>query len=670
MALPIYNYSDGTKIAFEKIGPNITAYIIPGITLKSKNNDVNEFTKGVTQQASQASFSSDYGNIASITISSYNGWRNYNGLANTEVTSITNPPSSLGQDNQETEPTNSSITTDQSTNPIEDVINTPPSDRSSLPSALNPPPVSENQSSSIPIKQLLKILGIDLDTKIKEFQEKQGLSKAAVKDEFTGTLDPNNVDNFNKFVGSTGGKGVVNQLGSIPTITTGGSTLNTSSLASFQDEKGSFSFPTKIEFGTVVGTVVDAKTNQLIPGVKVKNPFLKKATTDKYGFFEIKHPIIPPLLTELGIISPSQLPITLTTRGIKDPELKQTIKYVPQTIIPYTSTGELKGYVDIKDRAKSTGVGKVPLKRLEGDLRKQIIDYLKFPDNAVQEYTTKEATYDFTIQKLTNNTIENLKGVIIPLLLTLIAIYGVSEVKQLIEDTKNKNDIKSKEAYKRLEEIITCPSKKEIDNIIATKNKLVGGINNTLKVIERITSTLEVSGVIIEGINITYQALKFLPTPTAVAGVGIPIFVINAVQDVKQFLTNNLGKIRHINATTLNILRLLEIALGQVLDLLNLLDVITQFCYPEDEPSNINEELRAITTEQSNQQSPIVTNVNGFTMGIEIEKTTNSLKRKRATATNNQNVVMLRGEYSFSSIEQILIDELVFYIQQNDLKAD
>ena len=57
-------------------------------------------------------------------------------------------------------------------------------------------------------------------------------------------------------------------------------------------------------------------------------------------------------------------------------------------------------------------------------------------------------------------------------------------------------------------------------------------------------------------------------------------------------------------------------------------------------------------------------------MGIEIEKTTNSLKRKRATATNNQNVVMLRGEYSFSSIEQILIDELVFYIQQSDLKAD
>jgi len=31
---------------------------------------------------------------------------------------------------------------------------------------------------------------------------------------------------------------------------------------------------------------------------------------------------------------------------------------------------------------------------------------------------------------------------------------------------------------------------------------------------------------------------------------------------------------------------------------------------------------------------------------------------------------MLRGEWSFSSIDQILIDELVFYIQTNNLKAD
>ena len=57
-------------------------------------------------------------------------------------------------------------------------------------------------------------------------------------------------------------------------------------------------------------------------------------------------------------------------------------------------------------------------------------------------------------------------------------------------------------------------------------------------------------------------------------------------------------------------------------------------------------------------------------MGVETEITENSLKCRRATATNTQGVVLLRGEYSFSSIDQILIDELVFYIQTNNLKAD
>jgi hypothetical protein len=31
---------------------------------------------------------------------------------------------------------------------------------------------------------------------------------------------------------------------------------------------------------------------------------------------------------------------------------------------------------------------------------------------------------------------------------------------------------------------------------------------------------------------------------------------------------------------------------------------------------------------------------------------------------------MLQGEWSYSSIDQILIDELVFYIQQNNLKPN
>ena len=55
---------------------------------------------------------------------------------------------------------------------------------------------------------------------------------------------------------------------------------------------------------------------------------------------------------------------------------------------------------------------------------------------------------------------------------------------------------------------------------------------------------------------------------------------------------------------------------------------------------------------------------------IPVEGSTNlELKRRRAVARNSQGIIMLKGEPSFSSNDQILIDELVFYINQNDLKA-
>ena len=59
-------------------------------------------------------------------------------------------------------------------------------------------------------------------------------------------------------------------------------------------------------------------------------------------------------------------------------------------------------------------------------------------------------------------------------------------------------------------------------------------------------------------------------------------------------------------------------------------------------------------------------------MGVITEdgKTEFDLKRRRAIAKNKAGVIMLKGEPSFSSNDQILIDELVFYIRQNDLKAE
>jgi len=397
--------------------------------------------------------------------------------------------------------------------------------------------------------------------------------------------------------------------------------------------------PKKIKLEKITGIVVNAITNEPLPGVKVSNSLLKKDTTNKKGEFTIKHPAI----AGTGL-DPAKFPL--------DFKLK---KYSPLKVIPYTSTGDIK-----------FNLGVNTLQPVESNLKKEISDFLAFPDPVTETYTTAEVTFDFKLQKKLNASIDDLKGIVIPLILSLIAVYGVSEVQKLLEKSK----LNPQAAFEEIKDIITCPPRDEIDKLIATKNKLVNKINNTLNVIKRTTDALTVSEGIISTIDITYQVLKNLPTPSAVAGVGIPISVINGIQDVKTFLSNNIGKFKAVNTATLAILTLLEGVLSQVLSLLNLLDLLTQFCYPDTAQSQVSAELTALTVQQSKQLAPVITNVNGFEMGVETEITDKPLKRRRAIARNKGGVVMLQGEWSFSSIDQILIDELVFYIQQNDLKAE
>lgn len=403
-------------------------------------------------------------------------------------------------------------------------------------------------------------------------------------------------------------------------------------------------FPKKIKLKKVKGTVVNQITNEPIPGVLVTNKLLQQDTTNKKGEFSIKHPDI----ANTGF-DPAKFPLKFFK-----------LKYSSFNTVPYTSVGDIK-----------PNLGIITLNPAESNLKKEITDLLRFPPSTVEDYATKDVTFEFTLQKKLNVSIDDLKGIVIPLVLGLIAAYGISEVKKIIEKSKTN----PAEAFEEIENIIACPTKEEMDKLIATKNKLVKKLNDTLKVITKTTDTLAQSEKILAIVSPTIKIIRQLPTPVAIGGVGIPLNVITGVQDTLKFLDTLVEKLLYVNTTTLAILNLLRGVLAQVVDFLNLLDLLIQFCNesdpnPERTQSQISNELRALTNEQSQQLSPVVTNVNGFTMGVEIEVTDKPLKRRRAIATNKQGVVMLKGEFSFSSIDQILIDELVFYIQQNNLKAD
>jgi hypothetical protein len=241
---------------------------------------------------------------------------------------------------------------------------------------------------------------------------------------------------------------------------------------------------------------------------------------------------------------------------------------------------------------------------------------------------------------------EKIKYDILPRLIEEIVKFGITLTPKI-----NPNNI--------LDQKIFCPS--DINIIISNKNKLVKRINIIYQTLNRVKIVVSTTDKIITASQIAIEILKLTPTP-APPGVSSSLIEIE----------NKLRKYKIISSVTLIILTIIIDLLRQLIDMLNMLDKLVAHCIPDNTNNMelLSQELLALTQQQS-QIQPVITNVNGFEMGVESEPNTiNQIKRKRAIAKNKKGIIMLKGEWSYSSIEQILIDELVFYIQQNDLKAD
>ena len=229
---------------------------------------------------------------------------------------------------------------------------------------------------------------------------------------------------------------------------------------------------------------------------------------------------------------------------------------------------------------------------------------------------------------------------------------------------------------------LTCPADMSgLNKVIALKNKLTKQLNNIYKGIEQIEKFIAIPEKVISTsekaippIQTVIDVVGFIPSTPVTPNPTSPIVIAQkGIDKLKDLITVSKAK---IGGGTFQ-LNFLKEELQKVLTLLDMLDLIIELCTKEigagDEALTqvkVSNELIASTQNQSNQLSPVVTNVNGFDMKVETEITVDPLKRRRAVAKNTQGVVVLKGEYSYSSNDQILIDELVFYIQQNDLKAE
>lgn len=223
-----------------------------------------------------------------------------------------------------------------------------------------------------------------------------------------------------------------------------------------------------------------------------------------------------------------------------------------------------------------------------------------------------------------------------------------------------------------------------LNKLIKKKNKITKQLNNLYRGIETLETAVNIPKKIIETseksipvLKAAVQAVAFIPSTVATPiPVGPILIAKDAIKVLEDLIDVSKGK---AGAGTFQ-LAFLKTELSKVIDLLGVLDLLIQASAKELSNSNggdeistqesVSKELLDSTQEQSNQLSPVITNVNGFEMGVvTIGEEVDGLKRRQAVARNSQGIIMLQGDPSFSSNDQILIDELVFYIKQNDLKA-
>lgn len=235
---------------------------------------------------------------------------------------------------------------------------------------------------------------------------------------------------------------------------------------------------------------------------------------------------------------------------------------------------------------------------------------------------------------------------------------------------------------KLIKDKLTIPSNiEELNKVIELKNKLTKQLNNLYSKIESINNIINPIENLNEktktGIQIAQTAIDAISFIPSTAVTPIPVGPILVAQKVIKILRNLIGKGEGTIGEGLSLIELLLSKLQTVIDLLEIVDIAISESTKELGETTVNQELISkqlldSTQQQDQQLSPVINNFNEFDLSVVPVKGSKvgNIKQRQAIAKNKAGVIMLKGEPSFSSNDQILIDELIFYIKQNDLKAD
>ena len=413
--------------------------------------------------------------------------------------------------------------------------------------------------------------------------------------------------------------------------------------------------PIKILY-KISGRVIDTETELPLDKVKVmyqsgsvENQWPKTFTDDQGNYeleaeIEISQEMGDTVPIPTGKVIDNKIPITLT----KD-------EYNTEEFFPYAldqTVVETQGIKKLEIIIKSFEDSKIDAQGLDKLDIQSIKDQIPDDPQAV-------------LVKKIMEQVKSIAKTLIPAILAMLAQFGITKLNKLKENLINKFRDKKK-----------CPDPARLRELIIRRNQLVRKLNQIWRIVDTATKVVGGFSGLLAALQTVLNIVKNLPIPTSVPpGVGVPLSLIEKIRERIEKYQQLIGVLSTISVVVLSALIILNVALRKVIQLLKLLDLCLQDCSEgEIDQEEIDAELLAAVTLEANDGTPTGPYiVNGFTLEIQEEsqeKAVGSLKRRFAVGKNSQGIILLKGEKSFSSGDQILLNELKFYIESNNLQAD
>lgn len=227
-----------------------------------------------------------------------------------------------------------------------------------------------------------------------------------------------------------------------------------------------------------------------------------------------------------------------------------------------------------------------------------------------------------------------------------------------------------------------CVPQAILDRLILERNALVGQLNDIGTSLDTITNSITGLNTYFNLVVAVINSISIAKTVVSAAAKIVPVIpgavpaALSDLEDAKNKLvftntgTSKLDKIQSSITTSSISISLVNGYILSIVNILNNLDAILVKCSPNSTFLPISKGINDSADAQRQAETTLnQTTYNGFIIEIQEVPYTPTVTRRRAIGKNQQGIILIQTELSFTTNPLTLINELKTIIDRDNLKA-